>query len=73
MCGVESPAEQNAESERREPCEQSRLQQVRLSDCQSPDGDARKSLGRALRSWARMEGFLGCANWTSPCSITLGA
>ena len=34
---------------------------MRLSDGESPDGDARKSLGRALRSWARMEGFLGCA------------
>ncbi|BDA46038.1 probable GTP diphosphokinase CRSH, chloroplastic at N-terminal half [Coccomyxa sp. Obi] len=58
-CGVESPAEQIAGSERREPSEQSRLQRVRLSDCESPDGDARKTLGRAFRSWARMEGFLG--------------
>lgn len=58
-CGAEG-VEQVTESESVEQSEQGRVQHVRLSDHEVPDGDARKSLGRALRSWARMEGFLGC-------------
>ena len=65
--GLES-AEKIAESESEEQSEQSRMQYVRLSNSDVPDGDARKSLGRALRSWARMEGFLGYAHQlTSAC------
>lgn len=58
-------AEQNSESknegetERRDQSERYRVQHVRLSDKEQRDGDLRRSLGRALRSWARMEGYLG--------------
>jgi hypothetical protein len=57
-------AKKSAESESEERSVQNRGQHVRLSSCEVPDGDAQKSLGRALRSWARMEGFLGCAPWS---------